>query len=102
MRQIMVRYTTRAERAEENARLIREVFAALARTAPAGLRYSSFRLDDGVTFVHIATVEDPARNPLQELVEFKAFTAQISDRCEVGPVTTVLEEVGTYDGKVAS
>ena len=55
-----------------------------------------------MTFVHIATVEDPTRNPLQELVEFKAFTVQIGERCEAAPVTTVLEEVGTYDGKAAS
>ena len=96
MRQIMVRYTTRANQAEENARLIRDVFESLGRTAPRGITYASYRLDDGVSFVHIASIDDPANNPLQNLAEFKAFTAGVKDRCEVAPVTSVLHEVGSY------
>ena len=99
MRQIMVRYTTRPDQAEKNARLIRDVFSALSRTTPPGLSYTSYRLDDGVTFVHLATVADPDRNPLQQLAEFKAFTAGIRERCDVPPVTTVLETVGTYEAR---
>ena len=97
MRTLMVRYTTRPDQAEENARLITEVFAALNRAAPPGLTYASYRLDDGVSFVHIATVADPANNPLQQLAEFNAFTAGVKDRCDVPPVSTVLHEVGSYD-----
>ena len=48
----VVRYRTKSDRAEENERLIREVFAELAEEQPAGLRYAAFRLDDGVSFVH--------------------------------------------------
>lgn len=96
MKQVMVRYTTRPERSEENASLIREVFAALQASAPAGLTYASYRLDDGVSFVHIASMHDAEHNPLQALVEFRAFTAGVKERCEVQPVTTVLHEVGSY------
>ena len=96
MRQIMVRYTTRPDQAEENARLIREVFEGLRKTAPTGITYASYRLDDGVSFVHIASIDDPANNPLQNLTAFKAFTAGVKDRCEVPPVTSVLHEVGSY------
>ena len=96
MRQVMVRYTTRADRAEENARLIREVFESLRKTAPSGITYASYRLDDGVSFVHIASIDDPANNPLQNLSAFKAFTSGIKDRCDVAPVTSVLHEVGSY------
>jgi len=98
MRQIMVRYTTRADEAEENARLIREVFESLRQTTPKGITYASYRLDDGVSFVHIASIDDPASNPLQGLSEFKAFTAGVKDRCDVAPVTSVLHEVGSYSG----
>lgn len=97
MRTLMVRYTTRPDQAEENARLVTEVFEALNRTAPPGLTYASYRLDDGVSFVHIATVADQASNPLQQLAEFKAFTAGVKDRCEVPPVSAVLHEIGSYD-----
>ncbi len=92
----MVRYTVHADRAEENARLIESVFERLRRSAPAGLTYASYRLEDGVSFVHIASVEDPANNPLQAIAEFKQFTAGIGDRCVVPPATSVLHEVGRY------
>jgi hypothetical protein len=35
-------------------------------------------------------------SPLGELVSFKAFTAQIKDRCEEPPVAADLTEVGSY------
>ena len=96
MKQLMIRYTVRPDRAEENVRLISSVFESLDRSAPAGLRYSSYRLDDGVTFVHIVSMADPANNPLRALEAFHAFTAGIADRCEIPPVTTALHEVGHF------
>ncbi len=57
----VVRYTTKPEHAEENERLIRKVFAELAETEPAGVRYAAFRLDDGVSFVHVAVLEGGVR-----------------------------------------
>ena len=50
-RATVVRYTTRPESADENERLIRAVFAQLAEQRPAGLRYSSIRLEDGGSFL---------------------------------------------------
>ena len=35
-------------------------------------------------------------NPLGELASFKAFTAQIRDRCEEAPVPAELTAVGCY------
>lgn len=96
MRHVMVRYTTRADQADENARLIEQVFESLRRTAPAGLTYTSYRLEDGVSFVHVASMENADDNPLRRLDAFNAFTAGIKDRCEIPPSTTVLHEVGSY------
>jgi hypothetical protein len=95
----MVQYTTRPDQAEENARLIRAVFESLRETAPAGITYASYRLDDGVSFIHIASIDDPANNPLQNLPAFKAFTVGVKDRCDVAPVTSMLHEVGSYSGR---
>lgn len=100
MRHVLVRYTVRKDQAEENARLIREVFAALKRTAPS-LTYSAYLLEDGVTFVHIASMMDGADNPLQRLAEFKAFTAGVRERCDIPPATTVLREIGSYSSDEA-
>ena len=94
----MVRYTTRAEQADENVRLIEAVFESLKSAAPPGITYASYRLDDGVSFMHVASVEDPDNNPLQQLAAFKAFTAGVRDRCDIPPVTTVLQQVGAYTG----
>ena len=99
MKHVMVRYTTRGDRADENARLIAEVFDSLRRSAPPGLSYASYRLDDGVSFVHIASIDDPENNPLRQLAEFNAFTAGVRDRCDAPPVTSVLNEVGRYSGR---
>ena len=96
MRQVMVRYTVRPDRAEENAQLIRDVLASLEKEAPAGLTYSSYCLDDGVSFVHVATIQNESDNPLQKNEAFRAFTAGVKDRCEILPATTVLHEVGSY------
>jgi hypothetical protein len=96
MRQVMVRYTTRPDQADENARLVSEVFDSLRREAPAGLTYAAYRLEDGVSFVHVASMTDADNNPLRRLAAFQAFTAGVRERCEVPPVTTVLHEVGRY------
>ena len=99
MRHVMVRYTTRAERADENARLIEKVFDRLRTTAPPGLTYASYRLDDGVSFVHVASVDNEDENPLRQLEEFREFTSGVRDRCERPPVTSELREVGRYPAR---
>ena len=98
MKRVMVRYRVKADRAEENANHIKKVFAELDRSNPAGLRYGSFRLDDGATFVHLAEIDTPdGSNPLTETDAFKAFQAGLIDRCEESPVATDLHEVGTFN-----
>jgi hypothetical protein len=97
VRRTMIRYKVKAEKARENEGYVREVFAALARTRPQGLRYASFKTADGVSFVHIVSHENSdGRNLLTELPEFRAFTAAIRERCEEGPVAVDLEEIGAY------
>jgi hypothetical protein len=97
MRTVMVRYQVRPDAAAENERLIREVFAQLARDKPAGLRYESFKLADGVSFVHMSISESKEANPLPQLAAFKAFAGTIKDRCVEPPVTMELSQIGGYD-----
>jgi hypothetical protein len=97
MKRVMVRYKVKADRAAENENYIARVFEQLERDKPPGLHYATFKLDDGVSFVHIASLEAAADgNPLRELSAFKAFTAEIRDRCEEPPATVNLSEVGSY------
>ena len=74
----VIRYKTHPECADENERLIRDVFAELAEQQPPGLRYAAFRLDDGVSFVHVA-VTDGAANPLSASAAFGKFQAGIQE-----------------------
>lgn len=91
----VVRYRTKPEHAEENAELVRAVFQELATNGPAGLRYATYRLDDGVSFVHVATIEGEA-NPLASSAAFSRFQHGIADRCEEGPVAMDATVVGSY------
>jgi hypothetical protein len=97
MPNVVVRYETKPERAEENQALIEAVFAALNDVQPDGLRYASLRLADGVSFVHVAAVEtDDGANPLTELPAFAEFLKGIGDRVQVGPQSSEATVVGSY------
>jgi hypothetical protein len=91
----VVRYTTRAESADENEKLIQAVFAQLAEQRPEGLRYVAIRLDDGVSFIHVALTENDD-NPLAELPAFGEFVSAINERCTTGPAPVNGTVVGSY------
>jgi hypothetical protein len=96
-RRVLVRYTVHPERAAENVRYVEAVFEQVRRDAPAGLRYATFRLPDGVSFVHLASIEtEDGSNPLVALEAFRAFTASIRERCVEPPHTVELTVVGSY------
>ncbi len=96
MKAVMVRYKVKADRVEENRGHIERVFEALAKNQPQGLRYASFRLPDGVSFVHLAAVDADGENPLPATPEFQAFVADIGARCDEPPQAVDLELVGNY------
>jgi hypothetical protein len=98
MRQMMVRYKVKSEAAAQNEELVRRVYEELHRTAPAGLHYATFVLEDGVSFVHIASSAETADggSPLQHVTAFQAFQEGIADRCDEPPAPARLREVGAY------
>ena len=95
MKQVMVRYKVKPDRAQENEELVRAVYDELRRTTPAGLRYATFQLEDGVSFVHVAQTEE-GQNPLTEVAAFREFQKEVGERCEEPPVVAELREVGSY------
>ena len=94
-RTVIVRYRTTPEEAEENQRLVEQVYAELAATAPETLRYQTLRLADGVTFVHIATI-DGTDNPLDRSEAFAEFQRGIGERCAEPPAPSGATVVGSY------
>ena len=90
----MVRYRVRPDAVAENLRLVRAVYQELGAIQPTGLRYSTVQIDE-TAFVHFAVLETDD-NPLDQLAAFRAFTAEIGDRCEEGPQATFGRIVSSY------
>ena len=97
MQTTIVQYTVKADRADENREYVRGVFEELDANRPDGLRYVSFNLDDGLTFVHVAVVEtEDGENPLPKTQSFQNFIKDIQDRCEIPPAASAANIVGSY------
>jgi hypothetical protein len=97
MHTVLVRYTVRDDRAAENEGLIHAVFDELRRSSLQGVRYQTFKLADGATFVHLAMIDTPdGSNPLVALDSFKRFQHGLPTRCLVAPVATDLTPVDAY------
>ncbi|HET9614194.1 MAG TPA: hypothetical protein VFP22_05215 [Candidatus Limnocylindrales bacterium] len=92
----MVRYKVQPGRADENVALVEAVYAELAAKRPAGLHYATFRLPDGVSFMHVVIETDQPGRILGEIDAFKAFAANIESRCDEPPVATEIALVGSY------
>ena len=91
----LVRYRVKEGRGDENQALVEAVFAELSAADPQGLRYGTLRLDDGVSFVHIASIAAES-NPLIDLASFKAFTEGLPGRCVEPPVAMASSIVGNH------
>ncbi len=97
MPSVVVRYKVKPERVEENRGLIERVFAELGAVAPQGIRYASFQLEDGVSFVHVASIEtEDGSNPLRAIEAFAEFTREIRERCDEPLAAQGASVVGSY------
>jgi hypothetical protein len=86
----IVRYRVKPGMEEENAALVRAVYAELSSVSPPGCGYATFR--DGADFVHVAF----GSPPLSELAAFREFQAGLGERCSEPPRVLRDAAVGTY------
>jgi hypothetical protein len=94
MKRTLVRYKAKPEAAQENKRLIEQVFAELRTKSPQGVRYLVLKLPDG-SFIHFSITEDGAA-PLPSLEAFRAFQSGIKERCMEQPEANEPTIVGNY------
>ncbi len=94
MKTVLVRYETKPEKADENQKLVENVFKELNANDPGGVRYMTLRFGDN-HFAHIAQIEGEG-NPLSETPAFKEFQREIADRCVEGPNPVDATIVGHY------
>ena len=96
MKRMVVRYKTKPEQAEENARLIEKVFEELRAKSPDSVRYLTLRLGDG-TFLHFVAVDTKdGASPIPGLDAFQAFQSGIKERCVEPPQSSEATIVGNY------
>ena len=94
----VIRYRTKPESADENQQLVERVFAELDEMGATGFSYATFRLDDGVSFVHVVVEDDgaDAAVSLAAVPAFQAFQAGITERCEEQPIAVTATLVGAH------
>jgi hypothetical protein len=96
MKQTVVRYKTKPESTETNARLIEQVFKELHAGRPKNLGYLVLRLEDG-SFLHIVLNEtDGDGSPLRQVEAFQAFQSGVKERLVSGPESIAMTIVGSY------
>jgi hypothetical protein len=89
---MMVRYRAKAEKIEENERLIGEVFRQLRANSPKDARYLVIKLADG-TFCHL--VEDASKT-IPSLEAFAAFRKDGAERRLDEPQQLEATIIGNY------
>ena len=95
---VLVTYKVKQDRVAENEDLVRAVYRELDEIGHPGVHYSTFKKEDGQTFVHMAffpTAEDQA--VLSNSEAFKAFQAGLGERCEIPPDPQPLAHIGSYN-----
>jgi hypothetical protein len=71
------------------------VYAELTTTNPGNFRYITYRLADGVTFVHVAG-RSSSDNPLATSPAFAEFQRNLAERCAEMPQPSEAAIVGSY------
>ena len=117
---LAIRYRTKPECADENARLIEGVFAELAERQAQGIRYTAptgraaKRMTEATGFeaktIHRLLEVDPKGggfkrgedNPLDASPAFAAFQTGIGERVEEGPFPSGATVVGSYGGAIGA
>lgn len=75
---------------------VNKMFAAIEEARPRGVRYSSSRLADGVTFVAQLELEDANNNPLVSIPAFREFQDNLKGWLAEPPVADQLSVLRAY------
>lgn len=92
---VMIRYRVRRDQVDRNLELLRAAYEELESVQPDGLRWVTFQLEDGVSFVDLVGGED-SPGVLSQLPAFQRLRATLDNRCDEPPVMTELHEVGSF------
>jgi hypothetical protein len=96
---MMVRARVRDESIPEVEAAVRELFSAIDRARPDGVRYAATRVADAPTFVILVefALGNENENPLQAVPEFGRFQEQLKGWMAEAPTVDRLDVVGSYN-----
>jgi quinol monooxygenase YgiN len=99
MKIVRVQYTTRAEYAAHNSKNINAIVTELKALNHPGIKYSTYMLPDGKSFMHFDQFEDEAAHEvLQGLKSFRIFAAELeASDLEQEPQLELLSLVGSTE-----
>ena len=93
----VVSYQIKPEVLDQHLQLIEAVFDQLRAEERNDVEYKVMRLDDGVSFVHIATADTPdGSNPIPQMAAFQEFSKDIGSRVVSPPSAGGGEVIGSY------
>ena len=92
----IIQYEVKPDQADENQRLVEAVFEQLRTENPQGLHYATFRMEDGVSFIHLVAYDDDDADPLRPLAAFQAFQQNAADRIIAPARRGTATLVGSY------
>lgn len=94
---VLIHYRVKRDQLEPNKAMLRAVYEDLEAQRPEGLRYATFQLDDGVTFLaYVETDEDTTTAAHHRLKSFHQYRSALEELCDQPPSVTMLSEVGSY------
>ena len=93
---LMVRSKVKAADATEVETAVKRLFAALQEAQPQGIRYTSCRFSDGVTYVALLEIDEGVENPLPALPEFREFQENLKQGMAEPPIPEQLTVIGSY------
>jgi hypothetical protein len=96
MNVLMIRSKMKEDYAADAQAAIENVVQALERAQLAGVRYTSARLGDGVTFIAFLEVENIEDNPLRGLPEYAELLENLKQWQAGPPTVEQMTVVGSY------
>jgi hypothetical protein len=99
MKIVRVQYTTTAEFASRNKENIRQVVNELKKMNHPGIKFSTYILPDGKTFMHFDHFEnEEAHSILTQLESFKKFSGELlASKLEAEPNLDLLSLVSSTE-----
>src|SRR5579871_3358967 len=93
---LIVRAKVKSECVPQVEAGIKRMFTAIEAAQLRGIRYSSSRLSDGVTFLAQLELAEGVENPLPGVAAFREFQENLKQWIAEPPVAEQLTVIGSY------